>query len=210
VKYISIIDIGVSNLRSVVGALNHLGYKTLITRDKDEIMNSAALILPGVGSFPSGMKSLKKNGLDLIIKNFFKQGKPILAICLGFQMLFSSSKEFGNTKGLNILDGKVKSLKSLKTKKICPNLGWKQLNYKKNHTNNLFNQFDTEIAVYFIHSYYAEIKNKRCITSTINFGKKKIIASIQFKNLYGVQFHPEKSGNDGIKIIKSFLNQIKT
>ena len=104
-KYISIIDIGVNNLRSVVGALNHLGFKTLITKDKDEIMNSIALILPGVGSFPSGMKSLKKNGLDLTIKNFFKQGKPILAICLGFQMLFSSSQEFGNTKGLNILDG---------------------------------------------------------------------------------------------------------
>lgn len=208
-KYISIIDVGINNLRSVVGALNHLGFKTLITKDKDEIMNSTALILPGVGSFPSGMKNLKKNGLDLTVKNFFKQGKPMLAICLGFQMLFSSSEEFGNTKGLNILDGKVKSLKSLKTKEICPNLGWNQLNYKKNNTNNLFNQFDAKMAVYFIHSYYAEIKDKRYITSTINFGKKKITTSIQFKNLYGVQFHPEKSGKDGIKIIKNFLNQIE-
>ena len=171
-KQISIIDIGVNNLRSVVGVFSHLGYETIITKDKDKIMNSAALILPGVGSFPSGMKNLKKNSLDLTIKNFFKKGKPILAICLGFQMLFSSSDEFGNNKGLNILDGKVKSLKSLKTNKISPNLGWSKLIYKKSDSNHLFKHLNKNLAVYFIHSYYVEIKNKRYATSTINFGKK--------------------------------------
>jgi glutamine amidotransferase len=209
-SYISIIDIGVNNLRSVVGVFNHLNFKTIITKDTNKIMNSAALILPGVGSFPSGMKNLKKNGLDLIIKKFFKQGKPILAICLGFQMLFSSSEEFGDTKGLNILGGKVKSLKSLKTSKISPNLGWAKLNYKKNKNNHLFNQFDDKLPVYFIHSYYAEVKNKKFITSNISLGGVKVTTSIQYKNLYGVQFHPEKSGKDGIKIIKNFLRQIKT
>lgn len=208
-KQISIIDIGVNNLRSVVGVFSHLGYETIITKDKDEIMNSAALILPGVGSFPSGMKNLKKNGLDLTIKNFFKKGKPILAICLGFQMLFSSSEEFGSNKGLNILDGKVKSLKNLKTNKISPNLGWSQLIFKNSNSNHLFKHLNKNLAVYFIHSYYAEIKNKRYVTSTINFGKKKIPTSIQYKNLYGVQFHPEKSSKDGIMIIKNFINQIK-
>ena len=130
-KYISIIDNGINNLKSIVGAVNHFGFKTKITNDKGVIMNSSGLILPGVGSFPAGMKKLRNSGLDETIKNFFKKDKPILAICLGFQMLFSSSNEFKNTKGLNILSGKVKSLKDLKTKKIVPNLGWNILDFKK-------------------------------------------------------------------------------
>ena len=208
-KYISIINMGINNLKSVVGALNHSGFEAVITKDEKKIMNSSALILPGVGSFPVGMKNLKKNKLDLIIKSFFNKGKPILAVCLGFQMLFSSSQEFGKTKGLNIMNGKVKSLKSLKTNKIVPNLGWKSLNYKRNDKNYLFKKLDIKPSVYFIHSYYVEITDKKYITSTINFGDKQITTSIQYKNLYGVQFHPEKSGKNGIKIIKNFLNNIK-
>lgn len=208
-KYVSVIDTGTNNLKSIIGAVNHLGFKTIITNDKDTIMNSAALILPGVGSFPTGMKKLKNTGLDIIIKKFFKSEKPILAICLGFQMLFSSSNEFKTTKGLNILSGKVKSLKSLKTNKIVPNLGWSILNFKKKKTNYLFKKITLKPSIYFIHSYYVEAKNKNYITSTINFGEKKIATSIQYKNLYGVQFHPEKSSHNGLKIIKNFLSQIK-
>jgi len=206
-KYISVIDTGINNLRSIIGAVNHLGFKTMITNDKDKIMNSAGLILPGVGSFPAGMKKLKDSGLDTIIKRYFKKDKPILAICLGFQMLFSSSNEFINTKGLNILNGKVKSLKSLNTNKIVPNLGWNILNYKKNKNNDLFKKVNLKPSIYFIHSYYVEAKSINYITSTISFGGKKITTSIQYKNLYGVQFHPEKSGHNGLKIIKNFLTQ---
>ena len=208
-KYISIVDMGVNNIRSVASVLDHLGFKTLISKDKYKIMNSSALILPGVGAFPEGMNNLKKNGLDLIIKEFFKQGKPILAICLGFQMLFSSSEEFGVNNGLGIIKGKVKSLKSLKIKVTVPNLGWRKVKYKKNKNNYLYNQLCTKPSFYFIHSYYAETKNKKYVTSSINFSGKEITTSIQYKNLYGVQFHPEKSGKNGIKIIKNFLNQIK-
>lgn len=208
-KYISIIDMGVNNIRSVVGVLNHLDFETIITKDKDKIMNSSALILPGVGSFPEGMNNLKKNGLDSIIKNFFKQGKPILAICLGFQMLFTSSEEFGTTKGLSIINGKVRSLKSLKIKKTVPNLGWNIVKYKKKKTNYLYNRLVSKPSVYFIHSYYVETKDKQYITSSINFSGKEITTSIQYKNLYGVQFHPEKSGKNGIVIIKNFLSRIK-
>jgi len=206
-RYISVIDTGINNLRSIIGAVNHLGFKTMITNDKDKIMNSAGLILPGVGSFPAGMKKLKDSGLDTIIKRYFKKDKPILAICLGFQMLFSSSNEFINTKGLNILNGKVKSLKSLNTNKIVPNLGWNILNYKKNKNNDLFKKVNLKPSIYFIHSYYVEAKSIDYITSTISFGGKKITTSIQYKNLYGVQFHPEKSGHNGLKIIKNFLTQ---
>ena len=208
-KYVSVINMEINNLRSVVGALNHSGFEAIITKNEDKIMNSSALILPGVGSFPVGMKNLKRNNLDTIIKNFFNNGKPILAICIGFQMLFSYGQEFGSTKGLNILNGKVKSLKGLKTDKIIPNLGWQSLNYKKNNANYLFKKLDAKPSVYFIHSYYAEVAEKKYVTSSINFGGKQIATSIQYKNLYGVQFHPEKSGKNGIKIIKNFLNKIK-
>ena len=191
-KYISIIDMGINNIRSVVGILNYFGFKTIITKNENKIMDSSALILPGVGSFPEGIKNLKKNNTDKIIKNFFSQGKPILAICLGFQMIFSSSEEFGNTKGLNILNGRVRSLKSLKMKKIIPNLGWNLVTHKINRNNHLFKKINSDLSLYFIHSYYAEPKNKKFVTSSINFGGKKITTSVQFKNLYGVQFHPEK------------------
>ena len=207
--YIAVIDTGINNLRSIVGAVNHLGFKTMITNDKGKIMNATGLILPGVGSFPAGMKRLKDTGLDKTIKIFFKKDKPILAICLGFHMLFSSSNEFKNTKGLNILSGKVKSLKSLNTKEIVPNLGWKTLCYKKNKNNLLFKKVNHKPSIYFIHSYYVEAKNRNYITSTISFGGKKITTSIQLKNLYGVQFHPEKSGYNGLKIIKNFLTKTK-
>ena len=208
-KYISIIDTGINNLKSIVGAVNYLGFETKITNDKNIIMNSSGLILPGVGSFPAGMKKLKSSGLDDIIKKFFKKDKPILAICLGFQMLFSSSNEFKNTKGLNILNGKVKSLKKLKTNKIVPNLGWNILNFKKDKNNNLFKTINKNPSIYFIHSFYVEVKTKNYITSNIDFGGKKISTSIQYKNLYGVQFHPEKSGSTGLKIIKNFLDKTK-
>lgn len=208
-KYISVINMETNNIRSVVGALNHFGFNPIITKNEKKIMNSSALVLPGVGSFPVGMKNLKRNNLDLIIRNFFNQEKPILAICLGFQMLFSNAEEFGSTNGLNILNGKVKSLRSLKTNEIIPNLGWKSLNFKKNINNHLFKKLDSKPSVYFIHSYYADVEDKKYITSSINFGGKEIATSIQYKNLYGVQFHPEKSGQNGIKIIENFLNRIK-
>ena len=209
-KYVSIIDMGINNTRSVVGILNYCDFRTKITKNEDEIMNSSALILPGVGSFPEGMKNLKKNNLDIIIKNFYKKNKPILAICLGFQMLFTSSDEFKLTKGLNFINGKVKSLEGLNVNKISPNLGWNAVNIKRGKNNLLFKKLNPNSTLYFIHSYFVQIEDKKCSTSYINFGGKQITSSIQKKNLFGVQFHPEKSGKNGIKIIKNFLNQVNS
>jgi len=209
-SYIAIINLQVNNLKSIVGAINYLGFKTKITKSKNVISNSSGIILPGVGSYPEGMKKLKKFGLDNTIRNYFTKGKPILAICLGFQMLFSSSTEFKNTKGLNLINGEVKSLKILKTKQVLPNIGWRKLQIKKINNNKLFQKLRINPVVYFIHSYYVELKNKKLITSYINFGDKKIVSSIQYKNLYGVQFHPEKSCKIGLDILKNFLNQAKS
>jgi glutamine amidotransferase len=208
-SYIAIIDIGINNVRSILGAVKYLGFKVIISNKENIIMNSSGLIIPGVGSFPAGMKKLKTKGLDKVIKKYHKMQKPILAICLGFQMLFTSSEEFKNTKGLNILTGKIKSLKKLKTNNTVPNLGWKKLEYKKKKSNYLFKGLKNKPSVYFIHSYYAEVKDKELVTSTINFGKKKVTSSIQHKNIFGVQFHPEKSSKDGINIVKNFLDRIE-
>ncbi|WP_435116863.1 imidazole glycerol phosphate synthase subunit HisH [Candidatus Pelagibacter bacterium nBUS_49] len=206
--YIAVIDMGINNLKSIIGAINNFGYKAIVTNDEEKIMNAAALILPGVGSFPSGMKKLKKDKMDIIITNFFKKKKPILAICLGFQMLFTLSNEFKTTKGLNLLNGKVKSLKKLNKKKIVPNLGWRNIKIKKNKFNSLFEKVNDKISVYFIHSFYVESDNTKYVTSYTHFAEKKIVSSIQYKSLYGVQFHPEKSGYEGLKIIKNFLMRI--
>ena len=208
-NYIVIIDIGINNIRSIIGAVNYLGFKTIVSDKENIIMDSSALIIPGVGSFPAGMKKLKTKGLDKVIKRYHKMQKPILAICLGFQMLFTSSEEFKHTKGLNILTGKIKSLKKLKANNIVPNLGWKKLEYIKKKSNYLFKGLKKKPSIYFIHSYFAEVKNKKLVTSTINFGRKKVTSSVQHKNLFGVQFHPEKSSEDGINIIKNFLDRIK-
>ena len=199
----------ISNIKSIVGAINYFGFKTIVTKDENIILNSSAMILPGVGSFPAGMKKLKNNKLDHVIKKFIKTKKPVLAICLGYQMLFSSSNEFQLTKGLNILKGKVLSLKSLKTNRLCPNLGWNTIDYKKNKKNLLFNKLNSKLEAYFVHSFFVKTKIKSLETSTINFGGKKIMSSIQYVNIFGTQFHPEKSGKSGLKIIKNFLNQIK-
>ena len=183
-KYISIIDMGINNIRSVVGILNYFGFKTIITKNENKIMDSSALILPGVGSFPEGIKNLKKNNTDKIIKNFFSQGKPILAICLGFQMIFSSSEEFGNTKGLNILNGRVRSLKSLKMKKIIPNLGWNLVTHKINRNNHLFKKINSDLSLYFIHSYYAEPKNKNLLLQVLILVVKKLQRLYNLKSLW--------------------------
>lgn len=208
-KYIAVIDMEISNIKSIVAAIRYFGFDTIITKNENMILNSSALILPGVGSFPAGMKILKKNKLDLTIKKFIKTKKPVLAICLGYQLLFSSSMEFKYTKGLDILKGKVLSLKSLKTKRFTPNIGWNLIGVKKDKNNTLFSKLNSKIAVYFVHSFFVKTEKKNLETSTIDFGEKKIVSSIQDKNLFGVQFHPEKSGKDGLKIIKNFLNKIK-
>ncbi len=208
-SYIAIIDSGINNLRSIIGAVNYLGFKTVVSDNENIIMQSSGLIIPGVGSFPAGMKKLKTTGLDKVIGKYHKMQKPILAICLGFQMLFTSSEEFKNTRGLNFIPGKIKSLKKLRTNNTVPNLGWKKINYNKKKINYLFKGLEKKPSVYFIHSYFADVKNKKIVTSTINFGRKKITSSIQYKNLFGVQFHPEKSSKNGIKIVKNFLDRIR-
>lgn len=196
---ISIIDYNAGNLFSIDNALKKLSYNAILTNDCDQVLKSDAIIIPGVGSFKSSMSVLKKKKLDKAILKFYELNRPILGICLGFQILFSESEEFGSTKGLGIIKGKIKNLSKLKIK--TPNVGWyKQVLKKKN-----IKFIDKKSFYYFVHSYFADPKDKKIISSYIKIKNTKFCSSILYKNVFGIQFHPEKSGSNGLNLIDKFL-----
>ena len=207
---VSIVDFGLSNLNSVISACEQVGMKVTIVSNPKQILNSDALILPGVGAFGNAMKNLKKNGTDKSIIEFYKKGKQIFGICLGMQLLFDESVENGKFKGLGIIKGKVRKFD--KKYDIVPNIGWNKISVmKKNITKNekstlniSNNQF-----FYFVHSYYCEPNDKKNSSSNSNFGKFTFCSSILHKNIEAYQFHPEKSGKNGLKIYNNIKKKIK-
>ena len=207
---VSIVDFGLSNLNSVISACEKVGMKVAIVSNPKQILNSDALILPGVGAFGNAMKNLKKNGTDKSIIEFYKKGKQIFGICLGMQLLFDESVENGKFKGLGIIKGKVRKFD--KKYDIVPNIGWNKISVmKKNITKNekstlniSNNQF-----FYFVHSYYCEPNDKKNSSSNRNFGKFTFCSSILHKNIEAYQFHPEKSGKNGLKIYNNIKKKIK-
>ena len=205
-KKITIIDYGTSNLKSIDAAFKHLGYSTFITNDKKKIINCDKLVLPGVGSFPVVKDYLKKKQLDLAIKQHIQNGKPFLGICLGMQILFDKSYEFKETEGLGILKGEVKNLtEEDKTNKyLVPNTGWMLL--KNNSAFKQKNIIDHKknIHCFFTHSFFVAPKDNSIVSSYFSFGKKLICASVQSKNIFGMQFHPEKSGKKGLDLLSKF------
>ena len=211
---IGIIDYGIGNLGSISNALNEIGVGKIISSNKDELNNCEKLILPGVGAFKHGMNALRERGLDDFIKKWHLREKPLLGICLGMQLLTELSYEFGETKGLDLVDGIVKkiSIQSTNTKKIrLPVVGWYKFKLiKKNFedkNNFLINKLLTEKLAnspyYFIHSFSAELTSQDLIAYT-DHGEFKTSAIISRKNTIGTQFHPEKSGLNGIEFIKNF------
>lgn len=195
---ISIIDYGMGNLRSVEKALLYLGFKAKITSASKDILNADAIILPGVGAFSEAMKNLERLKIKESILKSLKNGKPFLGICLGMQLLFTESEEFGKTLGLNIILGKVKKFpKKLKT----PHLGWNQIEFESN--SKLLKGISNYSFVYFVHSYYVEPEDKKVILAKTNYGIK-FTSMIAKENIFGCQFHPEKSQDVGLKILKNF------
>ena len=207
---VAIIDLKTSNIKSVVGACKKAKLKFILTSKPSDLRKSKSIILPGVGSFKSSMKYLGKKKLINPIKSFFKSGKPILGICLGMQLFFKKSLEFGSTAGLNIINSKVKKFPN---KKNCnlPNIGWSHIcTNKKKFTSPLLKNIKTNKSFYFVHSFYIEKFNKKNHNiEYISNGSVNFCTFINFKNLYLVQFHPEKSGIEGLKIYKNFKNLIK-
>lgn len=208
-KKITIIDYGVGNLLSLKMALEHLGAEAVITRDKKAITNSSHLILPGVGAYGKAMKLIKKYKIDEYLSESKLKGANILGICLGMQLFMSSSFEFGFTKGLNFIEGDVNSISKLKNYKEeikIPNIGWFKV--KKNNdasANSMLEKILPSDTFYFVHSFICEPRNPRSLSFFSDYEGLKITAIIAHDNVIGCQFHPEKSGNSGLKFLDNFI-----
>lgn len=207
-KNIAIVDYGVGNLYSLAKAFNHFGHNAFITEETGDIDSADALVLPGTGAFQSGMEGLEIRGLVKPIKDFAKTGKPILGICLGAQLLMSEGYEFGKFKGLNIIPGKVVRFENLKEK--VPHIGWNEIYFpdRRKRQNSIFKKIEGDSDVYFVHSYVLEPKNRNHILALTKYGGVEFCSAIQKDSVYGCQFHPEKSGEAGLQIIKNFIELI--
>jgi glutamine amidotransferase len=211
---VAILDYGLGNLFSIDQACKYVGFDTIITSDEIIIGNADALILPGVGAFGDAMNYLNKSNLIDPIHSFINQGKPFLGICLGMQMLFSESEEFGNHKGLDIIKGKIIKFPS-KDKQMSivkvPQIQWNTISENTDNlwNNNILKGIPSNSFMHFVHSYYALPENKSEILSFTEYADIYYASSVIKNNVIGLQFHPEKSGNLGIKIYENWFNAIK-
>jgi len=198
---ISIIDYGAGNLRSVQKAVELLGREAIITSNPDEIRSSEKIIFPGVGSFARGMEELLNRKLLGPVAEFIRSDKPFLGICLGYQLLFSGSEEAPGVKGLGILKGKVVKFPEGELK--VPQMGWNQIKIK-NQSCALFKDVPDNSFMYFVHSYYPVPEDKSIIATETEYSAS-FASSICQGNVYGTQFHPEKSHKVGLKILENFI-----
>ena len=194
---IAIMDYGVGNLGSVLNAFKYLGYDAKITSDVNEIINADKVILPGVGAFDHAMKRFIEKGFDKVMDILIEKNTPILGICVGMQMLFEYSYEYGKHKGLGILKGNIIKFDE-KIDKV-PQIGWNEIKVLKE--NKLLDGVDGKY-VYFVHSYHVD-KSDASICET-TYANVTYPSAIHYKNIYATQFHPEKSGEVGLKILKNF------
>ena len=197
---IAIIDYDAGNLRSVEKALQYLGKETIVTRDPEQIRKADKVILPGVGAFGDAMKKLQEYHLDTLIHEIADSGKPLLGICLGLQLLFEESEESPGVEGLGILEGKIRRIPEGEGLKV-PHIGWNSLHLE--HNGRLFRNIQENSYVYFVHSYYLEAKDPEIVKASTEYGVH-IHASVEKNNLFACQFHPEKSSETGLQILKNF------
>ena len=197
---IAIIDYDAGNIKSVEKALNYLGEEAIITRDHDEIVNSDKVILPGVGAFADAMEKIRHYGLEETIHEVVEKNIPFLGICLGLQLMFESSDEGPGVKGLGLLPGKILRIPKSGDLKI-PHMGWNSLHFA--HNGKLFQGIEEGAYVYFVHSYYLEAEEESIVKASAEYGVH-IHASVEKENVFACQFHPEKSGETGLKILKNF------
>ena len=198
---LAIIDYGVGNLFSLVSSLKSIGVDAVITSDPKVIENADRLILPGVGAFGDASEKLRLSGLTEIIKNAVEKGTPLMGICLGMQLLFEKSFEYGEHQGLGLLKGNVIGMEGTIPKGLkIPHIGWNSLKFTS--TSPIFKYINEGDCVYFVHSFYA-VDCEDSLIATAEYGRD-LTAAVQKGNVYGCQFHPEKSGSVGLKILKAF------
>ena len=197
---IAIIDYDAGNIRSVEKAMAKLGQEVWITRDRERIMNADKVILPGVGSFGDAMAHLREYNLVEVIKDVVAEKKPFLGICLGLQLLYESSEETPGVEVLGILKGKILKIPEQKDLKI-PHMGWNSLHLQND--GRLFRGIEQNPYVYFVHSYYLKAEEEKTVKATTEYSVN-IHASVEKDNVFACQFHPEKSGDLGLQILKNF------
>jgi len=199
---IAIVDYGMGNVRSVQKALEYVAPSDncILTSDPQVLRDSDRIVFPGQGAMGSCMSALEENSLVNEIKSSFKS-KPFLGICLGLQLLFDSSEENNGTKGLSIVPGKVVKFKNSELK--IPHMGWNNVNQSKDHP--LWFNIDNNSRFYSVHSYYVKPVNEDCFFGTTNYGHE-FVSAIALDHVFAVQFHPEKSQNDGLQLLRNFVN----
>lgn len=203
---IAIIDYGAGNIQSVYKALKFIGADCKVTSDKDEILNADGAILPGVGSFGDAMDTMTKRGIKDTIIEYTKSGKPFLGICLGLQLLFPESEETPGVKGLDIFNGTITKIPNQNRTLKIPHMGWNNISIKQK--NGIFKDIEGEPYVYFVHSFYLKTQDKDIVAATTQYGVE-IDAAVQKGNIIATQFHPEKSGEVGLKMLKNFVEMVK-
>ena len=203
---IAIIDYGMGNLRSVQKGMERAGFDAVVTRDVGQIHASRGVVLPGVGAFSACMENLAKFGLVVPIRELVRRKKPFLGICLGFQLLFSESEEFGKQKGLDLFTGKVLGFSRSAELKV-PHMGWNSL--VKKQDSPFLDGISTGDYVYFVHSYYVAPQDSSIVATTTEYGES-FVSSIATDTLFACQFHPEKSQELGLRILANFGRFVET
>lgn len=202
---IIIVDYGLSNLYSISKALERFSDNIRITDEPSVLESADAAVLPGVGSFEEGMKGLERRGLAKSLQNFANSGKPLLGICLGAQLLLKQGYEFGVFEGLNIIDGEVVKFSDTVDAKI-PHIGWNELYAGEVHwSGTILDEIKERATMYFVHSYILRPSRKQDILALSEYGGHEFCSIIRKENVYGCQFHPEKSGEVGLHILKNFV-----
>ena len=203
---IAVIDYGVGNLFSLCSSLRYIGADSIVTSDKEEIRRADKLILPGVGAFSDARRKLADMGLDTLIKEEAARGKEIMGICLGMQMLFERSYEYGEHEGLGLLRGEVVPMKGYIPEELkVPHIGWNALDITREH--KLLRYVKQGDCVYFVHSYFARGCEESLLASA-EYGKP-LTAAVAKDNIMGCQFHPEKSGEVGMRILRAFCKEVQ-
>jgi len=208
---ITVIDYGMGNIFNVVRAFEVFDCDVFITNDYNKIVNADKLLLPGVGAFKDGMSDLKNLNLDSAIQEFSVKERPLMGICLGMQLLMSESEENGRHNGLNLIEGNVFRFKEPNEKSVnykIPQIGWnKLLEIKSNKWNDsILKGIENNAYMYFLHSYYVHPKDKEVLVSLTNYGQNTFCSVLQKNQIIGCQFHPERSGEIGLKILKNFID----
>ncbi|CFY03788.1 Glutamine amidotransferase [Syntrophomonas zehnderi OL-4] len=197
---IAIIDYGMGNLASVGNAFAKLGYQAVITQDPEEILTASQVVLPGVGAFADAIKNIKNRGIDQTIFELVNRQTPLLGVCLGYQLLFTESQEDGIHRGLDVIPGTVEKIKASPGYKV-PHIGWNSVATKAE--SRLFTGIPTGSYFYFVHSYHVVPENQEVMAATTDYGIR-IVCAVEENHIMATQFHPEKSGVVGLRILRNF------